>query len=645
MTTINYCVTDDCKYIATSNQIEDRYTRCDLHKVNETHYYKTLTYISRFREKHGNSYSYYKTCYTGHNIKIIVTCKEHGDYTTRIDGHLAGHNCSKCVHHRIHLSTTEKFVEKAKSIHGDKYDYSKVEYERADKPVTIICSIHGEFEQKPEHHLANRGCNKCAIIKSSSKRKITTEQFVEKAKNIHGDKYDYSKVKYEGYEKPVTIICSIHGEFEQTPDSHLSKRARGCQKCGVIKCANSNSFTTDEFIEKAKNIHGDKYDYSKVDYKGYEKPITIICLIHGEFEQTPHNHLNNRGCQKCGIQSMIEHNTKSKEQFIEEVNNIHKNTYDYSLVDYKNRDKKIKIICKTHGIFEQTPGAHLAGQGCYKCGIKRRGEEQRKSNDEFIKQCQEKHGDTYDYSKVNYITNKYDITIICKKHGEFTQNALVHVSGHGCWNCRNDKLAVDRRFSLETVIENAKKIHGDKYDYSQIEYINNSIQFKIICHIKYKNGEEHGPFYQSYKCHITAQSGCPRCALNGFSKSQIEWLDMIMSNLNIYIINIKNAKEHRIGNSFKLADGYCEELNTIFEFNGCYYHGCPKCYTERDAINNRCKKTYQELYDYTIKKEQFCKDKGYNIISIWECQWKEIKKKQTVKDEYLTNLKKSLNLD
>jgi hypothetical protein len=572
MNNIDYCINDDCKNIATSNIIENKLTRCDLHKIDDNAYNKTINYIKRFREIHSNKYDYYKTLYTHQRTKVIITCKIHGDFLTRTDIHLSGHNCKKCI----------------------------------DK---------------------------------SSNRNNTTEQFIKIARKKHGDKYDYSKVKYIDYNTTVIIICPLHGEYNQRPEQHLARS--GCTKCGYEKGANNNKLTTDKFIERAIEIHCNKYDYSKVDYRGWENKVIIICPIHKEFEQMAGSHLCGKGCISCSNENKF---INYKDQFISNANNVHSNKYDYSLIDYINTDTKIIIICPIHNKFTQTPKAHINGQGCPRCGIESAHNLQKKSNDEFIKQCKDKHGDTFDYSKVQYTTCKDDIIIICRKHGEFTQNASVHLKGHGCKKCHDEQMSIDRRFSVETVINNAKRIHGDKYDYSLIEYINNSTPFKIICHQKYKDGTEHGIFLQSYQCHVAFGCGCTRCSLNGFSKSQIEWLEFLMTKLQINIINIKNEKEHRIIGSFKLADGYCKELNTIFEYDGCYFHGCPKCFTNRDLVNTRCKKTFKELYDRTIEKHKFCKEKGYKYISIWECEWKYIKNNQNKACEYIQSLKNILNI-
>jgi len=188
---------------------------------------------------------------------------------------------------------TEQFIERAKKVHGDKYDYSKVEYKNNHTKVCIICPIHGEFWMTPNNHLQGHGCKPCGYNKNAENQTLSLEQFIEKAKKIHGEKYDYSKVKYFGMHTRICIICPKHGEFWQLPYDHL--QGKGCKKCGY----ESNCLTNEQFIEKAKKIHGEKYDYSKIIYKDNNTPVCIICKEHGEFWQTPHTHLKGYGCNKC----------------------------------------------------------------------------------------------------------------------------------------------------------------------------------------------------------------------------------------------------------------------------------------------------------------------------------------------------------
>ena len=199
--------------------------------------------------------------------------------------------------------TTEEFIKKAKIIHGDKYDYSKVEYVNSMVKVCIICPIHGEFFVKPNDHIHK----KCGCVKCSGRYLSSKEAFVEKARLIYGDKYDYSKVNYINNKTKVCIICPIHGEFWQRPNDHLS--GYSCNRC-----ANNYKLSTEEFIEKAKLVHGDKFDYSKVEYNGAKEKVCIICPIHGEFWQIPNNHLNSSGCPIC--------NSNIKSGIEEKVNDI-----------------------------------------------------------------------------------------------------------------------------------------------------------------------------------------------------------------------------------------------------------------------------------------------------------------------------------
>ena len=193
-------------------------------------------------------------------------------------------------------------------------------------------------------------------------KKLTTEEFIEKAKKIHGEKYDYSKTIYEKCNIKICIICPEHGEFWQTPSEHLS--GYGCKYCG-----GTNKLTTEEFIEKAKKIHGDKYDYSKAEYINSKTKICIICPKHGEFWIRPNDHLNGQGCRKCSDELNGLKKRKTKEQFIEEARKIHGNKYDYSKVEYLGLNKKVCIICPEHGEFWQSPYGHLRGDGCSKCSV------------------------------------------------------------------------------------------------------------------------------------------------------------------------------------------------------------------------------------------------------------------------------------
>jgi hypothetical protein len=237
---------------------------------------------------HGDKYDYSKVEYKNSKSKVIIICKTHGEFLQEPVVHIRQQNgCSKCSCN--YIPTTEEWILKAKEIHSDKYDYSKVEYMHNKSKVIIICKTHGEFLQTPNNHLTGNGCSKC-----SGKYNYTTDEWINKVKKIHVDKYDYSKVDYKNSVSKIIIICRDHGEFLQTPSDHI-------QGYGCSKCAGCYNPTTEEWILKAKEIHSDKYDYSKVEYMRTKTKVIIICKVHGEFLQTPHNHLTGSGCSKCQL--------------------------------------------------------------------------------------------------------------------------------------------------------------------------------------------------------------------------------------------------------------------------------------------------------------------------------------------------------
>ncbi|MCK9477771.1 MAG: hypothetical protein M0R46_17800 [Candidatus Muirbacterium halophilum] len=310
--------------------------------------------------------------------------------------------------------TTEEYIKKAVIKHGDKYDYSLVDYKNSTKKVKIICDLHGIFEQEANSHLRGIGCPSC-----SSCKKLNTNTFIGKSKEIHGNKYDYSLVEYKNSHTKVKIICDLHGIFEQKPYTHLN--GVGCKKCGILSANVKKSSTLKEFIKKSKEIHGDKYDYSLVDYKNNKKKVKIICDLHGIFEQSPYSHLIGQGCKKCGYNKTRK---KSKEQFIKESIRIHNSSYDYSLVEYTHTDKKVKIICKKHGVFLQKPSKHLRNQGCPICKESKLEklirEKLIENNIKHIQQYGRKEHDVYlDKQTLDFYLPKYNIAIECQGDQHF----------------------------------------------------------------------------------------------------------------------------------------------------------------------------------------------------------------------------------
>ena len=297
--------------------------------------------------------------------------------------------------------TTDDFIRIAREIHGDKYDYSEVDYKNQYTPVKIICPIHGPFMQTA-NHLRGSGCKKCGQNRSSEKQTKSGVDFMNKVKEVHGDKYDFSKTNYTKALNKVLVTCPKHGDF-QLRANDLS-RGRGCPKCAQENTGKANSLTQDEFIHRSNLVHDNKYDYSKVQYNGVHNKVKIICPIHGEFLQAPHQHMVGSGCKQCGFESISQSKLSNTENFIESAKIVHGDKYDYSQVEYKINTVPVKIVCSIHGEFMQSPAAHLKGQGCPIC--------QESTGEKLVTAILEK-------QEVNFIKQHKFVDCTNKKEGRF----------------------------------------------------------------------------------------------------------------------------------------------------------------------------------------------------------------------------------
>lgn len=252
----------------------------------------------------------------------------------------------------------------------------------------------------------------------------TTEQFIAKATQVHQGKYDYSESEYVSSKTKIKIVCKDHGSFEQLVGNHL--KGAGCPQCAMASRISKIAKTLDGFIRQASEIHDNKYDYSHSVYVNDRTKIKIGCPCHGFFEQSPNDHLRGHGCSKCGGSSRL-----SQEDFIWKSRQCHGDRYDYSQSVYVNTSTKVKIGCRTHGVFEQIAKDHFSGHGCPACT-----DNKRLSKDDFVAKSRLVHGDKYDYSAVICgKNNKEKVKILCLEHGAFIQKMNSHLTGQGCPSC------------------------------------------------------------------------------------------------------------------------------------------------------------------------------------------------------------------
>lgn len=294
----------------------------------------TEKFIEKSIKVHCDKYDYSKTEYVNCKTKIQIICKIHGVFTQLPKGHLEGREgCAHCLSlkKRILFQKSEKdFIDEASLKHNNKYNYSKTKYTNCITKIQIICPIHGDFWQLPRHHLTGHGCPACA-----NHLPLTKDIYVKRANRVHEFKYKYNFEKFYGLNHKIKITCSLHGEFLQSALNHLS--GSGCPKCQWNRKLN-----TKEFLEECFKVHGNKYDYSSVEYINKKTKIHIICPLHGSFFQLPWSHRGGSGCQKCKsshgerlIRNFLEKNNINflEQSKFDTCKNIRELPFDFYLYD------------------------------------------------------------------------------------------------------------------------------------------------------------------------------------------------------------------------------------------------------------------------------------------------------------------------
>lgn len=291
----------------------------------------TLEFIENLRKIHNDKFDYSKVEYINKDTKVCIICPIHGEFWALPNNLLKGQGCPKCAGK---YKTTEDVINEFKIVHGNKYDYSKFQYDKATTKSIIICPQHGEFWQNANKHLQGCGCPKCGKT-----QKLTTEEFISNVEKQFPDNFTYEKTKYVNAKTKICITCKEHGDFFILPDS-IRRGKVLCPYCRGIKVIDTNSF-----IKYGNLIHHNKYDYSKVEYVNSLTKVCIICPQHGEFWQTPNDHINNkRGCFRCceskleaDVRFLLEENNIT---FIQECNKntlkwLNKQTLDFYLPKYQ----------------------------------------------------------------------------------------------------------------------------------------------------------------------------------------------------------------------------------------------------------------------------------------------------------------------
>ena len=379
----------------------------------------------------------------------------------------------------------EDFIEEAKEIFPN-YDYSKVNYINSKTKVEIICPTHGSFLIKPNNLLNHHGCQLCGKEKIVKKERKSCETFIKEAKEIFPN-YDYSKVNYINNKTKIKIICPVHGEFLKLPKELL--KGSGCQLCRK-KQPKEKIDKTKLFIEKAKKNFGDKYDYSLVNYVDRKTPIKIICPIHGVFEQKAGNHIDGKGCFKCGVEKRSLNRAKNKSS--ETMDRLKKMyDYDFSISKYTKAIEFIEFKCKKHGIQKMKPNDMLNGHGCPACGNEAKNEDRKLTIEEVKERSIAYHGDIWDFTNSKYGKNRSErIEVKCKNCGRINFKPIYRVIYGRCDYCSKSQ---GESWVLR-LLEEHKVEYIPEYSFEDCKYIN-TLPFdfylpKLNIVIEYQ-GEQH----------------------------------------------------------------------------------------------------------------------------------------------------------
>lgn len=405
--------------------------------------------VGDFKKKHGERYDYSRVVYVNAKVHVIIGCPKHGWFEQAPTSHRDGKGCSKCGHFVSSQKQTthpKKLIEDFIAVHGNRYDYSRVD--ASSQKIVIGCKEHGWFEQDKHEHKIGSGCSKCGTLSRIAKRRCNPPKYkprrniaklIDELKTVHDDRYDYSKINAETKGRKITVGCPEHGWFIQNISDH--RRGSKCPECSKENGRMLRSRDQKSAIDSFKTVHGNRYDYSRVQYSSSTTKVTIGCSVHGWFEQLPSNHQKGQGCYKCGVIQRSKSKKMTLEEFISKSRTKHEDKYDYSLVDLQsnNLSDKVKIICPNHGIFLQDAQIHMLKSGCKQCANKYNGDNYKFTQEQFIEKATAKHGDTYDYSKTVYTYARKKVIVTCRTHGDFEQEAFAHTAGQGCPQCKNSQ--------------------------------------------------------------------------------------------------------------------------------------------------------------------------------------------------------------
>lgn len=332
----------------------------------------TAEMIVRFESVHGRTYDYTKVEFAGTKKPVTIVCREHGAFQQLPSNHLKGSGCRNCGSNRAaakHKLDQAEFERRVRQTHGKRYGLALAFYLTQYDNVTVHCAEHGEFSILPLNLWQGSGCPRCARLEGGKKHRITQEDYLRRAEEVHGTTYDHGLIQFTRMHDRIVVVCRNHGQFSPTAVNYLA--GRGCKVCGTSRAAAARTpklvFQVDEVLARFHETHGDQYDYTSVVYEHSNRHVTIVCRRHGAFLQTPSGHWAGKGCPECGRLTRAESLILTTEEAVARFRQLHGDRYDYADTVYDRFRRRVTIRCKRHGPFLQSPQAHLEGKGCPRC--------------------------------------------------------------------------------------------------------------------------------------------------------------------------------------------------------------------------------------------------------------------------------------
>lgn len=493
--------------------------------------------------------------------------------------------------------TQEEIIKRFIEVHGNKYDYSKVEYRGMQKHVIIICPKHGEFMMTPHNHISGQGCPECVG------RNMNTEKAIKRAIEIHGNYYSFDEFKYIKSNVKSIVICPKHGRFEITPNDLF--QGGGCPKCRIDKMKEKNTIKADEFKKRGYEKFGGRFDYSDLIYNGYQKETDFNCPIHGKIRMKPKDHLKYKyGCPKCTGRSL------STYDWIKRFFEVHGNLYSYDEFVFLGSKIKSIVICPKHGRFEITPNAHYYGEGCPECAKERVQQFNSMGKEKFLEKAYEIYHGEYRYGdNMVYVNAHTPINAYCDKHGWFETTPNNHLKGKGCPKCAREITAAKLSLGNEGFKERIHSIYGKEFLLDKVNYINNRTPIEIGC-------KKHG-YFEVIPEVLFRGNGCPMC---NKLRSESEVMDLLAKKG----IKFEHEKtfDWLLYKGKQRLDFYLSDYNIAIEYQGIQ-HFIPVDYA------NKGKEWAMEQLNENKKrdknKKELCEKHGIKVYYINYNEDKEIK--------------------